>query len=88
MKRQNGNLDIFLNGILNLEGITPSEKIVMMQIAIATSLGTSRVNVTKSAKQIGYTRNGWQKIAKRLIEKGFVITPKRGYYELRNLNIF
>jgi predicted transcriptional regulator len=88
METQNKNLGLFLNGILNLQGATPSEKILMMQIAVSESLGHPRINVTKSADQIGYTRNGWQKIAKRLIAKGFIQNPKRGYYELANTNIF
>lgn len=88
MQRQNTNLDLFLNGILNLQGATPSEKCLMMQIAVTQSLGTNRVNVTKAADQIGYTRDGWRKIAIRLINKGFIENPKRGYYKLANTNIF
>jgi predicted transcriptional regulator len=80
--------NLLSNGILTLNDVSPSEKLVMLQIATNMSLGSPRVKVTQSAIQIGYTRNGWQKIAKRLIEKGFLTNPKRGYYELANTNIF
>ena len=80
--------NLLSHGILTLNEVSQSEKLVMLQIATSKTLGQQRVNVTKSADQIGYTRNGWQKIAKRLIEKGLIINPKRGYYELANTNIF
>ena len=80
--------NLLSNGILTLRDVSPSEKLVMLQIATSKTLGHPRVNVTRSAEEIGYTRNGWQKIAKRLIERGFVNNPKRGYYELANTNIY
>ena len=80
--------NLLSHGILTLNEVSQSEKLVMLQIATSKTLGQQRVNVTKSADQIGYTRNGWQKIAKRLIAKGFIQNPKRGYYELANTNIF
>lgn len=80
--------NIFNHGIFNLPNVSPTEKLVLLQVATIKGLGVDRVNVTTSAKQLGFTRNGWQKIAKRLIEKGLLLNPKRGYYELPNLNIF
>jgi DNA-binding MarR family transcriptional regulator len=82
------NFNLLQYGILSMEDISPSEKLLMLQLATSKSLGIKRLNVTTSAKQLGYTRNGWQKVAKRLIERGFVNNPKRGYYELANTNIF
>ena len=80
--------NIFNNGIFNLPNVSPTEKLVLLQISTAKGLGVERVNVTKSATQLGFTRNGWQKIAKRLIQKGYLLNPKRGYYELANTNIY
>lgn len=80
--------NIFNYGIMSMPNLSPSEKLVVMQIAISKSLGITRLNVTKAAEQIGYTRHGWQKVAKRLIEKGFVENPKRGYYKLSETNVF
>ena len=80
--------NIFNNGIFNLPNVSPQEKLVLLQISTLKGLGVERVNVTTSANQLGFTRNGWQKIAKRLIEKGYLLNPKRGYYELPETNIF
>lgn len=80
--------NIFNNGIFNLPNVSPTEKLVLLQISTLKGLGVDRVNVTTSSKQLGFTRNGWQKIAKRLIVKGYLLNPKRGYYELPNLNVF
>jgi len=82
------NFNLLQYGILSMEDISPSEKLLMLQLATSKSLGIERLNVTTSARQLGYTRNGWQKVAKRLIERGFVNNPKRGYYELANTNLF
>lgn len=82
------NFNLTSHGILSLPNVSPSEKLVMIQIATAKSIGVARVNVQISADQIGYTRNGWRKVALRLIDKGLVTNPKRGYYELANTNIF
>lgn len=82
------NFNLFTHGILSMPNVSPSEKLLMLQIATAKSIGVRRVNVQKSADQLGYTRNGWRKVAIRLIDKGLITNPKRGYYELANTNVF
>ena len=77
-----------IQGILTLPNLSPSEKLVLIQIWTAKIIGVDRVNVQKSADQLGYTRNGWRKVSLRLIEKGYVENPKRGYYNVPNTNIF
>ena len=88
MNKQNEQFNYIIHGILNMDTVSPSEKLVMIQIATAKTIGVSRVNVTHSAKALGYTRDGWRKVAKRLILKGMVENPKRGYYGLANTNIY
>lgn len=82
------NFNLTSHGILSMPNVSPSEKLVMLQIATAKSIGITRVNVQVSADQIGYTRNGWRKVALRLINKGLISNPRRGYYELAETNIF
>tara|TARA_R110000796_G_scaffold161435_1_gene278180 strand:- start:246 stop:512 length:267 start_codon:yes stop_codon:yes gene_type:complete len=88
MEKLTEQFNYTVHGILTMENISPSEKLVMIQIATAKTIGVSRVNVTNSAKSLGYTRDGWRKVAKRLIQKGMVVNPKRGYYGLTNTNIY
>ena len=85
---KNEQFNYIVHGILGMQNVSPSEKLVMIQIATAKTIGVSRVNVTISAQLLGYTRDGWRKVAKRLITMGLVTNPKRGYYGLANTNIF
>ena len=82
------NYNLIVHGILSMPNLSPSEKLVMIQIASAKAIGMKRVNVQVSCDLLGYSRNGWRKVAMRLIEKGFITNPKRGYYELAETNIF
>lgn len=82
------HFNLIVHGLLHMPNLSPSEKLVMIQIASAKNIGVSRVNVTESAKAIGYTRDGWRKVAKRLIDRGWVNNPKRGYYGLNETKIF
>jgi predicted transcriptional regulator of viral defense system len=82
------NYNLVVHGIISMPNLSPSEKLVMIQIASAKAIGMKRVNVQVSSDLLGYSRNGWRKVAMRLIEKGFINNPKRGYYELAETNIF
>jgi predicted transcriptional regulator len=82
------NYNLLVHGILNMPHISPAEKLVMIQIASAKSIGMKRVNVQVSSDALGYSRCGWRRVALRLIDKGLVTNEKRGYYELANTNIF
>jgi len=82
------NYGLTINGILSMPNISPSEKLVMIQIMTAKEIKVGRVNVQIASDQLGYTRCGWRKVAMRLIEKGYVINPKRGYYGITETNIF
>ena len=82
------NYGLTVNGILSLKNISPSEKLVLVQIMTDKEIKVGKVNVQEACDQIGYTRAGWRRVAIRLIEKGYVSNPKRGYYMIVNTNIF
>ena len=82
------NYNLIVHGIISLPNLSPAEKLVMIQIASSKAVGMKRVNVQVSANLLGYSRCGWRRVAVKLIEKGFVNNPKRGFYELAETNIF
>jgi predicted transcriptional regulator len=74
--------------ILALNNLRPAEKLVLIQLDTLNTFGPMKANATKCAEQIGYTRQGWARVAKDLIKKGYVTSKKRGVYELTYKNIF
>lgn len=84
------NANLIVHGVLSLDNdiIKKDEKLVLTQFFIAKSLGITAINSEVSAAQLGYKRQGWNKINKRLMEKGFTKQVKRGWYSLTDLNIY
>ncbi len=74
--------------ILALKNLRPAEKLVLIQLDTLNTFGPMKANATKCAEQIGYSRQGWTKVANDLIAKGYVSSAKRGVYELAYNNIF
>lgn len=82
------NFNLIVNGITNMPNLSASEKLVMIHLYTLKSIGVDASHVIVSSTQLGYTRHGYLRILKRLIEMGYVKTVKRGYYSLNNTNIF
>ena len=82
------NSNFVVHGITNLPNTSASEKLVMIHLYTLKSLNNGVSHVETSANQLSYTRHGYLKILKRLINKGYVKQIKRGYYELNETNLF
>ena len=86
MKNYNSNDTVYF--ILALKNLRPAEKLVLIQLDTLNTFGPMKANATKCAEQIGYSRQGWTRVATDLIEKGYVTSKKRGVYELTYTNVF
>ena len=83
------NFNLIVHGITNMPNLTPSEKLVLIHLYTLKSMGIDQSHVEVSCKMLSYTRPGYQKILKRLIQKGYVeeLRP-RGNYGLTETNLF
>jgi Mn-dependent DtxR family transcriptional regulator len=83
------NFNLIINGVLNMPNLKASEKLVMIHLWTMKSLGTHECHTEISSSQLNYSRPGYSKILKRLIEMGYVeYGSKRGWYKLTETNIF
>ena len=82
------NFNLIINGITNMPNLKASEKLVMIHLYTLKSMGINASHVEISSTQLSYTRCGYSKILKRLIEMGYVEQIKRGYYGLTETNIY
>ena len=82
------NFNLIINGVTNMPTLKASEKLVMIHLFTLKSMGVQASHVETSSKMLAYTRHGYLKIVKRLIEMGLVTKIKRGYYALNETNIF
>ena len=71
-----------------MSNLQPTEKLVLIHMYTLKSIGIDASHVVVSSTQLDYTRHGYLKIIKRLIEKGYVVPVKRGYYGLNESNIY
>ena len=82
------NFNLVVNGITNMPNLKASEKLVMIHLYTLKSMGIDASHVEVSATQLSYTRCGYGKILKRLMEMGYVNMIKRGYYAINETNIY
>lgn len=80
------NFNLMIHGITNMPNLTSTEKLVMIHLYTLKSMGIDQSHVPTSAKQLSYTRHGYLKIIKRLINLGYVSPVKRGWYQLVETN--
>lgn len=76
------------SGVFQIPNLSASEKLVMMHLYDLKSKGIHESHVVTSSSMLSYTRHGYLKIIKRLINKGYVKKLKRGYYTLVETNVF
>jgi hypothetical protein len=82
------NYNLTINGVFGMDFLDPSEKLLLILFITNKSLGNNIINVGKGAYAIGWTRQGFNKVNRRLIEKGLTKEVKRAYYSLNETNIF
>ena len=82
------NFTLAINGVTNMPNLKASEKLVMIHLYTLKNLGIEVSHVESSSRQLSYTRQGYAKILKRLIDMGYVEQIKRGNYTLANTNIY
>lgn len=82
------NFNLVVNGVTNMPNLKASEKLVMIHLYTLKSMGINASHVEVSSTQLSYTRCGYGKILKRLMEMGYVNMIKRGYYAINETNIF
>jgi DNA-binding MarR family transcriptional regulator len=83
------NFNLTIHGITNMPNLAASEKLVMIHLYTLKSIGVLESHVVTSSTMLNYTRHGYLKIIKRLIDMGYVKNAKtRGYYSLNETNIF
>jgi DNA-binding MarR family transcriptional regulator len=82
------NFNLIINGVTNMPNLKASEKLVMIHLFTLKSMGIESSHTEVSANMLSYTRHGYLKIIKRLIEMGYVVKLKRGYYSLIETNLF
>lgn len=77
-----------IHGITNMPNLSATDKLVMIHLMTLKAMRINESHVVSSSEQLGYTRHGYLKILKRLIEHGYVRQIKRGLYQLNETNIF
>jgi len=83
------NFNLTIHGITNMPNLAASEKLVMIHLYTLKSIGVNDSHVVTSSNMLNYTRHGYLKIVKRLINMGYVKHSKlRGNYCLNETNIF
>ena len=82
------NFNLITHGITNMPNLSASEKLTMIHLYTLKSMGIDASHVVISSTMLGYTRHGYLKILKRLIELGYVKCIKRGYYQLNETKLF
>ena len=82
------NFNLVVNGVTNMPNLKASEKLVMIHLYTLKSMGINASHVEVSSTQLSYTRHGYLKILKRIIDKGYVKQVKRGYYAINETNIY
>jgi len=83
------NFNLTIHGITNMPNLAASEKLVMIHLYTLKSIGVNKSHVVTSSTMLNYTRHGYLKIVKRLIDMGYIVqSSTRGYYELINTQVF
>ena len=82
------NFNLVINGVTNMSNLKASEKLVMIHLFTLKSMGIMDSHVEISSTQLSYTRCGYGKILKRLMQMGYVNQVKRGYYAINETNIY
>jgi len=82
------NYNLTINGVYGMDFLGYSEKLLLIYYLTQKSLGRDVIKTGFAADACSWTKAGFSKVNKRLINLGFVKSVGHGKYSLNETNIF
>lgn len=82
------NYNITINGVFGMDFLGYSEKLLLIYYMTQKSLGRNVIKTGFGADACSWTRAGFNKVNKRLMELGFVKIVGHAQYSLNETRIF
>ena len=82
------NYNITINGVFGMDFLGYSEKLLLIYYITQFSLGKTQIKTGHGAKACSWSNAGFNKVNKRLMERGFVKITGHFKYSLSETNVF
>lgn len=82
------NYNITINGVFGMDFLGYSEKLLLIYYLTQKAIGRDLIKTGHGANACSWSRNGFNKVNKRLMEYGYVKVVGHATYSLNETNIF
>jgi hypothetical protein len=82
------NYNITVNGVYGMDFLGYSEKLLLIYYLTQHSLGRTQIKTGHGANACSWTRQGFNRVNARLMERGYVKLVAHATYSLNETNIF